>query len=94
MTSPYPEVVEVCSAGEVGLSSALLTSEEHSVVLSELGAEVGGAVGAVVLGVEVADEGLGAAEALAYKTIFRKYKSLYFITCKTQWTSACSVCPR
>lgn len=50
-------MVEAGSGAVDGLSSGLLSVEALSVELSELDAEVGGAVGAVVLGAEVADEG-------------------------------------
>lgn len=62
-------MVEAGSAAGDRLSSGLSSVEARSVELSELDTEVGGAAGAVVLGVEVADEGWGAAEAvLGYKT--------------------------
>lgn len=74
MTHLYPAVVEAGSAVEDCLSSGLSSVEARSVESSELVAEVVGAAGAVVLGVDVTDEGWGAAEAvLGYKSIFKKH---------------------
>lgn len=82
MARLYPAVVEAGSAG--GDSSGLSSLEAGSTDLSELDAEeVGGGAGSVVLGVDVADEGWGAAEAvLGYKTIYKTVSIAYKIITK------------
>lgn len=70
----YSVVVEAASAAGDWLSSGLSSVEACSVELSEPDAEVGGAVEAVVVGVEGAGEVWGAAEAVFGCERHKKYK--------------------